>query len=153
MKEVIDVKYGQFRHDLHSQIRKIMTQKKVLKKESRPVTVDGLMTIGKLDNNLNQASFMPCEHVEVDPYIGRFKVQLLRNGYLYLEQLAKRIRNHPLFRLTHSSLSFGRNAKYYYVLSAPESEAEHIPDWLEQEAHEAAKRLREMMNKKGGKKK
>ena len=136
---------------LHSKIRKIM--KKNQKKVSRDVIVDGMMSFGKLDNNLNQASFMPCEHVEVDPYIGRFKVQLLRNGYLYLEQLAKRIRNHPLFRLTHSSLSFGRNAKYYYVLSAPESEAEHIPEWLEQEAHEAAEKLREMMNKKGGKKK
>ena len=117
----------------------------ILKKDSREVTLDGMMTIGKLDNDLNQASFAPCEHVEVDPFIGRFKVQLLRNGYLYLEQLAKRIRNHPLFRLPHSSLSFSRNAKYYYVLSAPESEAEVLPDILEQEAHEAAERLREML--------
>ena len=79
-----------------------MTQKKNLKKISRDVTVDGLMTFGKLDNGLNQASFAPCEHVEVTPYIGRFKVQLLNNGYLHLVQLAKRIRNSPLFRLAHS---------------------------------------------------
>ena len=113
--------------------------------KKRTVTVDGLMTIGKLDNNLNQASFAPCEHVETIPFIGRFKVQLLRNGYMYIEQLAKRIRNHTLFRLAHSSFSYGRNAVYYYNFFAPDSEVEHIPDWLEKEAHEAAEKMREML--------
>ena len=127
-----------------------MTKKKNLKKDSREVNVDGIMTYGKLDNNLNQASFAPCEHVEVPPYIGRFKVQRLNNGYLYLVELAKRIRNSPLFRLAHSSFSFGRNAVYYYNFYAPDSELERIPELLEQEAHEAAERVRAMIktNKK-----
>jgi hypothetical protein len=123
----------------------IMTKKKDLKKVSRDVTVDGLMTFGKLDNGLNQASFAPCEHVEITPYIGRFKVQLLNNGYLHLVQLAKRIRNSPLFRLAHSSFSYGKNAVYYYNFYIPDSEAERLPDLLEQEAHEAAERVREML--------
>ena len=114
-----------------------MTQKKNLKKISRDVIVDGLMTFGKLDNGLNQASFAPCEHVEMTPYIGRFKVQLLNNGYLHLVQLAKRIRNSPLFRLAHSSFSYGKNAVYYYNFYIPDSEAERLPDLLEQEAHES----------------
>lgn len=127
-----------------------MTKKKNLKKDSREVNVDGIMTYGKLDNNLNQASFAPCEHVEVPPFIGRFKVQRLNNGYLYLVELAKRIRNSPLFRLAHSSFSFGRNAVYYYNFYAPDSELERIPELLEQEAHEAAERVRAMIktNKK-----
>lgn len=127
-----------------------MTKKKNLKKDSREVNVDGIMTYGKLDNNLNQASFAPCEHVEVPPYIGRFKVQRLNNGYLYLVELAKRIRNSPLFRLAHSSFSFGRNAVYYYNFYVPDSELERIPELLEQEAHEAAERVRAMIktNKK-----
>ena len=124
--------------------------KKDLKKVSRKVTVDGLMTIGKLDNDLNQADFVPCEDVEVEPCIGRFKVQILRNGYVYLEQLAKRIRNNPLFRLAHSSFSYGKNAVYYYNFYIPDSEAERLPDLLEQEAHEAAERVREMLKEKGG---
>lgn len=124
--------------------------KKDLKKVSRKVTVDGLMTFGKLDNNLNQADFVPCEDVEVEPCIGRFKVQILRNGYVYIEQLAKRIRNSPLFRLAHSSFSYGRNAIYYFNFYIPDSEAERLPDLLEQEAHEAAERVRKMI-KKGGK--
>lgn len=124
--------------------------KKDLKKVSRKVTVDGLMTFGKLDNNLNQADFVPCEDVEVEPCIGRFKVQILRNGYVYIEQLAKRIRNSPLFRLAHSSFSYGRNAVYYFNFYIPDSEAERLPDLLEQEAHEAAERVRKMI-KKGGK--
>lgn len=127
-----------------------MTQKKNLKKISRDVIVDGLMTFGKLDNGLNQASFAPCEHVEMTPYIGRFKVQLLNNGYLHLVQLAKRIRNSPLFRLAHSSFSYGRNAVYYFQFYVPDSELEHIPDLLEQEAREAAERVRKMIEKKGG---
>ena len=127
-----------------------MTKKKILKKDSREVNVDGIMTYGKLDNNLNQASFAPCEQVEVPPFIGRFKVQRLNNGYLYLVELAKRIRNIPLFRLAHSSFSFGRNAVYYYNFYAPDSELERIPELLEQEAHEAAERVRAMIktNKK-----
>jgi hypothetical protein len=127
-----------------------MTKKKILKKDSREVNVDGIMTYGKLDNNLNQASFAPCEHVEVPPFIGRFKVQRMNNGYLYLAELAKRIRNSPLFRLAHSSFSFGRNAVYYYNFYAPDSELERIPELLEQEAHEAAERVRAMIktNKK-----
>jgi hypothetical protein len=127
-----------------------MTKKKILKKDSREVNVDGIMTYGKLDNNLNQASFAPCEHVEVPPFIGRFKVQRMNNGYLYLVELAKRIRNSPLFRLAHSSFSFGRNAVYYYNFYAPDSELERIPELLEQEAHEAAERVRAMIktNKK-----
>ena len=127
-----------------------MTKKKNLKKDSREVNVDGIMTYGKLDNNLNQASFAPCEQVEVPPFIGRFKVQRLNNGYLYLVELAKRIRNSPLFRLAHSSFSFGRNAVYYYNFYAPDSELERIPELLEQEAHEAAERVRAMIktNKK-----
>jgi hypothetical protein len=128
----------------------VMTKKKILKKDSREVNVDGIMTYGKLDNNLNQASFAPCEHVEVPPFIGRFKVQRMNNGYLYLVELAKRIRNSPLFRLAHSSFSFGRNAVYYYNFYAPDSELERIPELLEQEAHEAAERVRAMIktNKK-----
>ena len=128
----------------------VMTKKKNLKKDSREVNVDGIMTYGKLDNNLNQASFAPCEQVEVPPFIGRFKVQRMNNGYLYLVELAKRIRNSPLFRLAHSSFSFGRNAVYYYNFYAPDSELERIPELLEQEAHEAAERVRAMIktNKK-----
>ena len=128
----------------------VMTKKKILKKDSREVNVDGIMTYGKLDNNLNQASFAPCEHVEVLPFIGRFKVQRMNNGYLYLVELAKRIRNSPLFRLAHSSFSFGRNAVYYYNFYVPDSELERIPELLEQEAHEAAERVRAMIktNKK-----
>ena len=128
----------------------VMTKKKILKKDSREVNVDGIMTYGKLDNNLNQASFAPCEQVEVPPFIGRFKVQRMNNGYLYLVELAKRIRNSPLFRLAHSSFSFGRNAVYYYNFYAPDSELERIPELLEQEAHEAAERVRAMIktNKK-----
>ena len=124
--------------------------KKNSKKVSRDVIVDGLMTFGKLDNGLNQASFAPCEHVEITPYIGRFKVQLLNNGYLHLVQLAKRIRNSPLFRFAHSSFSYGRNAVYYFNFYIPDSEAERLPDLLEQEAHEAAERVREMLKEKGG---
>ena len=123
---------------------------KKLKKVSRGKMVDGMMSFGKLDNNLHQADFVPCEDVEVEPCIGRFKVQILRNGYVYLEQLAKRFRNSPLFRLAHSSFSYGRNAVYYFQFYVPDSELEHIPDLLEQEAHEAAERVREMLKEKGG---
>ena len=111
-----------------------MTKKKNLKKDSREVNVDGIMTYGKLDNNLNQASFAPCEHVEVPPFIGRFKVQRMNNGYLYLVELAKRIRNSPLFREDNSSLSHGKDKKFHFIFTMNEDLIEELPEELVRQA-------------------
>ena len=48
-----------------------------------------MMTIGKSDNNLRQADFQCCEDVKVESFIGRFKVQGMHNGDVYMQELPK----------------------------------------------------------------
>lgn len=114
------------------------------KKNQREVTLDGMMTIGKSDNNLYQADFQCCEDVKVESFIGRFKVQGMHNGDVYMQELPKRSRNEPLFRLDNSSLSLGRDGRYYFNFRLPESELRTLPELLMKDAREAAGKVIKM---------
>ena len=111
--------------------------------------IDGMMTIGKLDNNLHSADFKTYEDVEIEPFIGRCKVQAMRGGDVYITELPKRYRNKPMFRQDHSSLSLGRDGIYYFVFRLPEGELENLPELLVREANEAAAKMSGMFYKKG----
>jgi len=108
------------------------------KKNQRQVTLDGMMTIGKSSNNLYHADFQCCEDVEIEAFIGRFKVQGMHNGDVYMQQLPKRFRNKPLFKLDNSSFSLGRDGRYYFNFRLPESELRELPELLMKDAREAA---------------
>ena len=102
-------------------------QKNMIKKINRnsikrQVTLDGMMTIGMLENSLRTADFECCEDAEVEAFIGRFKVQCMRDGNVYMEELPKRQKNNPLVRLEHSSLTLGRDGWFYFGFRMPESE-------------------------------
>jgi len=96
------------------------------------------MTIGKSSNNLYHADFQCCEDVEIEAFIGRFKVQGMHNGDVYMQQLPKRFRNKPLFKLDNSSFSLGRDGRYYFNFRLPESELRELPELLMKDAREAA---------------
>ncbi len=114
------------------------------KKNQREVTLDGMMTISKSSNNLYQADFQCCEDVKIESFIGRFKVQGMRNGDVYMEELPKRPRNKPLFKLDNSSFSLGRNGLYYFNFRMPESELRALPEQLMKDAREAAGKVIKM---------
>ena len=116
-------------------------------KNQRQVTLDGMMTIGKSENNLYQADFQCCEDVEVEAFIGRFKVQGMHDGNVYMQELPKRARNKPLFRLDNSSFSLGHDGWYYYFFRLPESELKALPELLMKDVREAvAKIIRMYLN-------
>lgn len=117
------------------------------KKSTRKVMIDGMMTIGKIDNNLHSADFKTYEDVEIEPFIGRCKVQAMRGGDVYITELPKRYRNKPMFRQDHSSLSLGRDGIYYFVFRLPEGELENLPELLVREANEAAAKMSGMFYK------
>ena len=48
----------------------------------------------------------------------------------------------PIFRQDHSSLSKGRDRKYYFVMIMDEADVQDMPETLEKEAREAAGKLR-----------
>lgn len=111
-------------------------------KTKREVTLDGMMTIGMLENSLRTADFECCEDVEVEAFIGRFKVQCMRDGNVYMEELPKRQKNSPLFRLEHSSLTLGRDGWFYFGFRLPESELMVLPRLLRREATQAAEKVK-----------
>ena len=107
----------------------------------REVTLDGMMTIGMLENGLKTADFLCCEDIEVETFLGRFKVQAMHNGNMYMQELPKRTRNKPLFRLENSSLTLGHNGIYYFQFRLAEDEIDSLPQLLLREARQMANRV------------
>lgn len=112
----------------------------------REVTLDGLMTVGMLDNGLRTADFECCEDVQVDAFVARCKVQGMRDGNIYITELPKRVRNKPLFRDDNSSLSLGHDGRYYFYFSLPEELLGELPSELMRQASAIAQKvLRELI--------
>ena len=105
------------------------------------ITLDGLMTLGKLNNGLLTADFMCCEDANIEPFSGLFKVQGMRDGNVYMTEKPKQKRNTPLFRDDNCSLSLGRNGKYYFVFSLPEELIDELPEELIRQASAIAKKV------------
>ena len=115
----------------------------------RQVSLDGMMTIGMLENGLKTADFMCCEDISMEAFSGTFKVQGMRDGNVYMSELPKRLKNKPLFREDNCSLSHGRNGRYYFVFSLDEDEVGLLPQKLMDQASAIARKvIRELM--KGG---
>ncbi len=117
--------------------------KKIFKQETykKKVTLDGMMTVGKLDNGLIQADFMCCEDVEMEAFITKCKVQGMRDGNIYMTEVPKRKRNKPMFRDDNCSLSLGRDGKYYFVFSMSEQQLGKLPQELVRQASAIAQKV------------
>ena len=118
------------------------TKKSIINFDSKKseVTLDGLMTVGK-SKNLIHGEFMCCEDVMMAPFSGNFRVQGMRDGNVYFAQKPKRVKNVPLFRDDNSTLSRGRNGRYYFVFSLSEDRLEELPEELIRQASEIAKKV------------
>ena len=115
-------------------------------------TLDGMMTFGKMDNGLNALDFSSFEAVELEPFTATCKVQAMRDGNVYITEKPKRVRNKPLFREDNSSLTLGRDGKYYFVFTMPKTQLELLPDRLVHQALAIAQKVERMMaSRKGGK--
>ena len=114
------------------------------------VTLDGLMTIGMSENGLHMADFECCEDVVMEDFTARCKVQLMRDGNMYITELPKRVRNKPIFRVDNSSLSKGRDGKYYFVFMLDEELIRLLPEKLISQASEIAQKvIRELIKFEG----
>ena len=72
---------------------------------NRQETLEGMMTFGLSENGLRTADFECCEDAVMEDFTARCKVQLMRDGNMYITELPKRVRNKPIFREDNSSLS------------------------------------------------
>ena len=109
------------------------------------MTIDGMMTIGKTNEGLKTADFVCSEYVEMEAFTGKCKVQMMRDGNVYITELPKRIRNYPIFREDNSSLSRGVNRRYYFVFSMPDELLELVPDELVRQANAIAEKIRTIL--------
>lgn len=98
------------------------------------MTLNGMMTFGKCENGLRYADFECCEEVEMEPFVGDCKVQVMRDGNVYITERPKRIRNRALLRDDNSSLSLGQNGRFYFVFSLPAAELDKLPAQLVRQA-------------------
>lgn len=110
-------------------------------KLKKSVTLDGLMTLGQLDDGRHTADFACCEDVELEQIKGTFSVDIQRDGNVYMTENKKRIRNTPLFREDNSSFSHGRNKRYYYVFSMEDDRIEDLAEELVRQANVIAQKI------------
>ena len=115
-----------------------MVKKNKIKKS---VTLDGLMTLGQLEDGRHTADFACCEDVELEQVKGTFSVDIQRDGNVYMTEEKKRIRNTPLFREDNSSFSHGRNKRYYYVFSMEDDRIEDLAEELVRQANVIAQKI------------
>ena len=114
----------------------------------RQISLDGLMTIGMLENGLKTADFMCCEDIEMEAFSGTFKVEVKRDGNVYMTEQPKRRRNKALFRDDNASLSQGQDKRWYFYFSLDEDQLEQLPEKLVRQASAIAQKvLRELILK------
>ena len=114
------------------------------------VMLDGLLTLGMLENGLKTADFMCCEDVEMQAFSGTFKVEVKRDGNVYMTEKPKRIRNKAIFRDDNASLSQGQDKRWYFYFSLDEDQLEQLPEKLVHQASAIAQKvIRELIKGRG----
>ena len=125
-----------------------MNMKKIRVSTENQVMLDGLLTLGILENGLRIADFQCCEDVLLDAFSGTFKVEGMRDGNVYMTEKPKRIRNKALFRDDNASLSQGQDKRWYFYFSLDEDQLELLPEKLVRQASAIAQKvLREIILK------
>lgn len=114
--------------------------------ENKVVNVDGIMTIDKTENGARRMDFLCTEDVEIEAFDGVFRLQAMHDGSIYMTEKPKRVRNKPLFRQDNSSLSLGKNGRYYFVFNMPQELKDLLPDTLVKEAREVARKIKRSQN-------
>jgi len=112
-------------------------QEKVLK----PIEAEGMMNYGQLENGLHIFDFQCLEDVEMDEVCANFKVKRMRDGNIYMTEIPKRVRNTPTFRDDNSSLSLGKDGRYYFYFSLPEQLVDELPAELVRQASAIAQKV------------
>ena len=114
--------------------------------------VDGLMTFGTTDNGLHTLDFMCTECVEMEPFLANCRVQGMRDGNIYITERPKQKHNTPIFREDNSTLTLGRDGKYYFCFILPEAKVKQLPDRLVHQALSIAQKVERQIIQKGTRK-
>lgn len=111
-----------------------------------------MMAFDRTDSGLNVLEFMATELVEVPASISTCKVQVMRDGNVYITEKAKRIHNTPLFREDNCTLTLGRDGKYHFIFTLPEDLVDELPERLMLQALAIAQKVERIILKRQGRK-
>ena len=103
--------------------------------------IEGTMTFAQNENGLHLLDFTNDEDAMMKPFKAHCKVLVMRDGNVYIIEKPKRIKNHPIFRDDNSSLTLGRDGKYYFVFILPEAQVNALPKQLVRQANAIAKKV------------
>ena len=114
---------------------------KKMNNKTREMLISGMMGFGTDMNGRETMDFRSDESgVELEPFTGLCKVQKMRDANVYITRLPKRVRNKPLFRQDHSTLSHSKKTrKFYFILTLDDQE--DFATTLVREANEAAAKM------------
>ena len=114
-------------------------------------TLNGIMTFGIIDGKQHILDFMSTELAEMEPFMADCKVQAMRDGNVYITQKPRRKKGIPLFREDNSTLTLGRDGRYYFVFTLPEQQLDLLPDRLVHQALVIAQKVDKMIAGRIGK--
>jgi len=120
-------------------------KKTFTKKTHKNVDYEAVVSLEELKNGLRLADIVSCDDVYVEAFLGKCKVQILRDGHIIIHELPKRVKNKAIFRDDNSSFTLGRDGKYYFVFTMPEQLVNEIPDQLKRQAAAIAEKIEEAL--------
>ena len=112
--------------------------KKVTRRE---ITLNGMMTFGQTEKGMHIMDFQCCEDAEMEEVVTKCKVQRMRDGNVYISELPRRKHNKAIFREDNSSLTLGKDGKYYFVFTMPEQLVDELPAQLVRQARAIARKM------------
>ena len=114
----------------------------------KTTSLTGLMTFGTTDDKKHIMDFACTEYVEMEAFVGDCKVQAMRDGNVYITEKPKRVRGKALFREDNSTLTLGRDGRFYFVFTMEEGQVRQLPAALAHQAWAIAKKVERVMLKK-----
>ena len=106
------------------------------------------MTYSRLDNGLHTFDFASYDCGEMEAFVGDCRVQAMRDGNVYITEKPKRLRNKALFREDNSTLTLGRDGRFYFVFTMEEGQVKQLPDALVHQALSIAQKVSRVVLKK-----
>ena len=110
---------------------------------SKEVCYEGLVSLSELKNGLRIADIVSLDDMNVESFTGHCKVQIMRDGHIYITEIPKRVKNKPIIRQTHSAFSLGKDKRYYFVFSLSAEDLHLLPTFLIKEAKAVVKYIQD----------
>ncbi len=113
----------------------------------KTIALEGTVTYSKTTDGLEVADFVCAENIQLEAFHGKCYVQRMRDGNMYITQLPKHKRNKALFREDNSSLTKGRDGRYYFYFALDEDQLTQLPVKLVSQARAIALKVVNELNK------